>query len=109
MVHGERVSFGVSRQRSAGVLPVIALGLGLLVVVAMAFAAPSAVPGNDAPSVAAGTAVPSASAGLAIRSAAQPATAVQFDGPSFGTAARPTVEKPQSKLWFHAGSWWATM
>src|SRR3954447_909098 len=111
MVHGERVSFGVSRQRSAGVLPVIALGLGLLVVVAMAFAAPSAVPGNDAPSVAAGTAVPWASAGLAIRSAAEPATAVQFDGPSFGTdpAARPTVEKPQSKLWFHAGAWWATM
>src|SRR3954454_4274413 len=111
MVHGERVSFGVSRQRSAGVLPVIALGLGLLVVVAMAFAAPSAVPGNDAPSVAAGAAVPSASAGLPTRPAPQPATAVQFDGPSFGTdpAARPTVEKPQSKLWFHAGSWWATM
>jgi hypothetical protein len=110
MVHGGRVSFGVPRERSASVLPVIALGLGLLVVVALALAAPSVVPGNDAPAVVA-TTPPSASSGLAVRPAAQPASAIQFAGPSFGTdpAARPTVEKPQSKLWFHAGSWWAAM
>ncbi|MFL5683389.1 MAG: hypothetical protein ACJ77O_09625 [Chloroflexota bacterium] len=105
------MSFGVSGQRSAGLLPVIALALGLLVVVAMALAVPSVAPGNDVPSVGAATAAPSSSAGLAIRPAAQPASAIQFDGPSFGTdpPARPTVEKPQSKLWFHAGSWWAAM
>lgn len=41
--------------------------------------------------------------------AADPAP-VTYQGPSFGTAAdRPTQDKPQSKLWFNDGSWWALL
>ena len=42
--------------------------------------------------------------------AAAPASAdVGMSGPSFSGATAPTGEKPQSKLWFHDGSWWASM
>ena len=107
MVQGGRVSFGVPRRPAAGLIPVLTLAVGLLLVVAVALAAPSVVPREPAPAVAA---APSSSA-LAIRPAAQPPSAVQFDGPSFDSepANRPTVEKPQSKLWFHDGVWWAAM
>ena len=44
-----------------------------------------------------------------------PATAaadvnVGFEGPSYnGASATPTASKPESKLWWNDGSWWATM
>src|SRR3712207_279850 len=35
---------------------------------------------------------------------------IGFEGPSYtGVANPPTADKPQSKLWFHDGSWWAHM
>jgi GT2 family glycosyltransferase len=34
---------------------------------------------------------------------------VGFRGPSFGSASAPTAEKPQSKVWFVDGTWWASM
>ena len=50
-------------------------------------------------------------AGLLI--AAAPASAVAADVGfrdfSFGSASAPTAHKPQSKLWFNDGSWWASM
>jgi len=41
--------------------------------------------------------------------AAPVAADVGTRGPSFSGASAPTGEKPQSKLWFHDGSWWASM
>ena len=41
---------------------------------------------------------------------AGPASAdVGIRGASFSGASAPTGEKPQSKLWFHDGSWWGSM
>jgi hypothetical protein len=39
------------------------------------------------------------------------ALGASFEGPTFfpGGVAAPTGEKPESKLWFNAGSWWASM
>ncbi len=35
---------------------------------------------------------------------------IGYRGASYaGTPSPPTADKPQSKLWFHAGSWWADM
>ena len=35
---------------------------------------------------------------------------IGFAGPSFqGTGGPPTGEKPESKLWFNDGRWWASM
>lgn len=42
--------------------------------------------------------------------AASAATDVGYEGPSWsGASFPPTSEKPQSKLWWHDGSWWAVM
>ncbi|HJR19627.1 MAG TPA: hypothetical protein VJ922_07895, partial [Actinomycetota bacterium] len=46
---------------------------------------------------------------------AHAATQVGFKGPSYAgsgaesTGGAITGEKPESKLWYHAGSWWAVM
>lgn len=46
---------------------------------------------------------------LSPASAADPAPR-EYQGPTFATAGpSPTEDKPQSKLWFHDGSWWALM
>jgi hypothetical protein len=45
---------------------------------------------------------------LAPRAAAAPVTLGYRDNSYAGTTA-PTAEKPQSKLWFHAGSWWGIL
>src|SRR5687767_8232581 len=34
---------------------------------------------------------------------------VGFLGSSYTGATTPTADKPQSKLWFHDGRWWANM
>ncbi|HEX4930853.1 MAG TPA: DNRLRE domain-containing protein [Gaiellaceae bacterium] len=34
---------------------------------------------------------------------------VGYQGPSYGSASAPTGEKPESKLWFNDGGWWADM
>ena len=34
---------------------------------------------------------------------------VGYRGPSFGSYSSPTGEKPESKLWFNDGGWWADM
>lgn len=57
--------------------------------------------------------VVSAAAGLVLSPAAQAAVGdVGTPGPSFSATAAggsPTGEKPESKLWFHAGSWWGSL
>src|SRR5688572_5653834 len=41
---------------------------------------------------------------------ARAADPVTYQGPAFGgTGPSPTEDKPQSKLWFNDGSWWALM
>jgi len=42
---------------------------------------------------------------------AQTPTATTYEGPSYPTnvTLSPTSDKPQSKVWHHAGSWWALM
>ncbi|WP_324275674.1 hypothetical protein [Blastococcus brunescens] len=32
-----------------------------------------------------------------------------FSGHAYGSSQPPTADKPQSKLWFHDGAWWASM
>ena len=47
---------------------------------------------------------------LAAPVAAVDPTPITYQGPSYGTSAsNPTADKPQSKLWYADGSWWALM
>lgn len=46
---------------------------------------------------------------LAVPPAAAVSTNVGFQGASYSGVTAPTAEKPESKLWFHDGRWWASM
>jgi len=49
-------------------------------------------------------------AAVAVVAACTPVTPVTYQGHSYSTSAlAPTADKPQSKLWWHDGSWWALM
>lgn len=50
-----------------------------------------------------------AGAGLATPASATPGDVGHADQMYTGTGGTPTGEKPESKLWFNAGSWWASM